>query len=94
MPKTSPLGSAEMKAQVQAYHAAQERSKTDDPSIQKQLAHLKVEVHATHQHMAKMLGMTPETWKYRRTHPESFKLSEIRVVQELARLYNTEVTFS
>lgn len=94
MPRTKPLGSAEMKAQVQAYHAAQKRSKTDDPTIKKQLEHLKVEVHATHQQLAKMLGMTPETWKYRRTHPDSFKLSEIRVVQELARLYNTEVTFS
>ena len=91
MPRTKPLGSDEMKAQVRAYHAAQVRAKDDDPRIRRELNILKARIGVTHKQLAKMLGMTVDTWKYRRENPSSFKLGEIRAVQELAKIYNTEV---
>lgn len=94
MPKCKPLGSAEMKALVTANHSAQKRAKIEDQRIRDQLDILKVHAHVTHAQLAKMLGMSVETWKYRREHPASFKLDEQRTVQELAKIYNMEVTFA
>ena len=94
MPRTKPLGSDDMKAQVRAYHAAQKRAKDDDPRIRRALNILKAKIGVTPMNLAKMLGMSVETWKYRRENPSSFKLGEIRAVQELARQYGMEVTFS
>lgn len=81
-----------MKAQAQVYHAVQLRAEEDDPSIRKELNILRDKIGVTHLQLAKMLGMSPDTWQYRRENPSSFKLSEIRAVRELAKIYQVEVS--
>lgn len=92
MPRIKPLGSPEMKAQVQAYHAARKRGAEEDEQIKRELRMLKGAIGKTHTQIATMLGMSADTWRYRRANPSSFKLSEIRILQELAKIYSVEVS--
>lgn len=93
MPKVRPLGSPESKAQVLAYAAARKRGKAEDAVIQEDIRLLRAVINRSHRQIAGMLGMTADTWRYRRNNPQSFKLGEIRMVQELAKQYGREVRF-
>lgn len=93
MPKVKPLGNADMKALAYAKQAEASGS-GDDMLVRRMNALKELTGRNSDAEFAEMIGMTDGRYRYLKRHPSQIKLHEIRLIEELARRYKFEISFT
>ncbi|MBQ2948355.1 MAG: hypothetical protein IJD94_05190 [Clostridia bacterium] len=90
MPKTKPLGNADMKAVALAKRSASAMAAKEEKIVRQLDALCALTGMKTDKAFADLLGMSDGRYRYLKRHPGTFKLHEIRLVNELAAQYKFE----
>lgn len=94
MPRTKPLGNKDMQAIAMAKHAASSLREEEEATLIRQLNALKqLSGKGNDSAFANLIGISEGRYRYLKRFPGQFKLCEIRLVQELAKQYNLEISF-
>lgn len=93
MPRVKPLGNKDMQAIAMAKRAASSLSEEEATLIRQLNALKQLSGKGNDAAFADLIGISEGRYRYLKRFPGQFKLCEIRLVQELAKQYNLEISF-
>lgn len=93
MPRVKPYGSKDMQAVAMAKRTTAKLPEKEEYLIRRMNALKELTGKASDKEFAELLGLSDGRYRYLKRHPAQIKLSEITMVQALARQYNFEIGF-
>lgn len=93
MPKVKPYGSKDMKAIAMAKRTVAKLPEKEEYLVRRLNALKELTGKASDKEFAEMIGLSDGRYRYLKRHPAQFKLSEITLVQSLAKQYAFEIDF-
>lgn len=93
MPKVKPYGNKDMKAIANARHSAAGAPERETELVRRLNALKNLTGMSSDTSFAALIGLSDGRYRYLKRHPGQFKLSEIRLVQALAKQYSFDVDF-